>query len=109
MSDLQNAIPEQHIDLARFRQQERARLNLARIFRRAPHELIYALSPLLSEAPDPDQALNLFERLVSEGSDQLISTMNSNRGLLHYVIAVLGHSYWLGETLIHNQDILYLL
>src|SRR5215471_14351289 len=104
MSDPHSATPEQHIDLAPFRHQERARLNLARIFRRVPHELSYALAALLAETPDPDQALNLFERLVNEGSDQLFSTLNKTRVLLHYAIAVLGHSYWLGETLVHNQD-----
>jgi len=105
--DPRSAHPEQLVDLGPFRQQERARQNLGRIAARAPHEMIPALGLLLAESPDPDQALNLFERLISESSDQLISTLNSNRVLLHYTIALLGHSYWLGETLIHNQDILY--
>src|SRR5215469_14370584 len=107
MSNPDNASPEALFDLAPFRQQERARQNLARIGSRVPQELLHALTPLLAESPDPDQALNLFERLVSESSEQLIRTLNHNRVLLHYTLAILGHSYWLGETLIHNQDILY--
>src|SRR5215469_5628173 len=106
MSD-RKALPEEFPDLAPFREGERAQQNFARIRARAPHELVAALSSLLAESPDPDQALNLFERLVSEGNEQLISMLNKNRVLLHYTIALFGHSYWLGETLIHNQDVLY--
>lgn len=107
MPDPRNAIPEEFPDLAPFREGERAQQNFTRIRARAPYEFVTALSSLLAESPDPDQALNLFERLVSEGNEQLIRTLNSNRVLLHYTITVFGHSYWLGETLIQNQDILY--
>ncbi|HEY6350850.1 MAG TPA: hypothetical protein VI636_15725 [Candidatus Angelobacter sp.] len=107
MPDPQSAVPEEFPDLSPFREGERARQNFARIGARAPHELVAALAPLLAESPDPDQALNLFERLVSEGNEQLIGTLNKNRILLHYTLTVFGHSYWLGETLIHNQDLLY--
>lgn len=99
--------PEDLPDLAPFREGERAQQNFSRIRARAPHELLAALTPLLAESPDPDQALNLFERLVSEGDEQLISMLNKNRVLLHYTITLFGHSYWLGETLIHNKDLLY--
>jgi hypothetical protein len=57
--------------------------------------------------PIRDQALNLFKRLITEAREQTISMLNSNRVLPHYAISLLGHTYWLGETLIHNQDILY--
>lgn len=100
-------IPEDLPDLAPFREGERAQQNFSRIRARAPQELLAALTPLLAESPDPDQALNLFERLVSEGDEQLISMLNKNRVLLHYTITLFGHSYWLGETLIHNKDLLY--
>jgi glutamate-ammonia-ligase adenylyltransferase len=107
MSDPQNVFPESAFHWQIFREQERAKDNLARILARVPHELIYPLAELLGESPDPDQALNLFERLAGEGSDQLIFTLNKNRVLLHYVIALFGHSYWLGETLVQNQDLVY--
>src|SRR5215471_14245883 len=109
MSDPRAAFPEESFDLAPFRERNRARQNLVRIRSRAPNALTFALAPWLAESPDPDQALNLFERLIGDASDQLISTLNSNRVLLHYAITLFGHSYWLGETLIHNQDILYAL
>jgi len=107
MSDPRTSISDESFDLAPFRERDRARQNLVRIRSRAPNALTFALVPLLAESPDPDQALNLFERLIGDSSDQLISTLNSNRVLLHYAITLFGHSYWLGETLIHNQDILY--
>ncbi len=93
--------------LITFHEPERARQNLDRIQARAPRELVHTLAPLLAESPDPDQALNLFERLMNEAGEQLISLLNGNRVLLHYTITLLGHSYWMGETLVHNQDLLY--
>lgn len=107
MPDSRSATPEEFPNLAPFREGERAQQNFARIRARVPHELVSALALLLAESPDPDQALNLFERLVTEGSEQLIRILNNNRVLLHYTITVFGHSYWLGETLIQNQDLLY--
>lgn len=109
MAESKSAFPELVFQPGFFREPKRAHQNLASIFARAPREMAHALTSLLAESPDPDQALNLFERLAGEASDQLISMLNQNRVLLHYTIAVLGHSYWLGETLIHNQDILYAL
>ena len=107
MSDPQGAFPESIFHWGMFREQERARQNLQRILARVPRELADPLAELLGESPDPDQALNLLERLVTEGSDQLIHTLNKHRVLLHYLVALFGHSYWLGETLVHNQDIVY--
>jgi [glutamine synthetase] adenylyltransferase / [glutamine synthetase]-adenylyl-L-tyrosine phosphorylase len=68
---------------------------------------MYALPPLLAELPDPDQALNLLERLVSEGTHQLMNVLDKNRVLLHYALAIFAHSYWLGESLIQTPDIFY--
>lgn len=107
MSDPQNAFPDAIFNLHVFRERGRAKENFARIAARAPGEFVAALASFLSQSPDPDQALNLFERLVGEGSEQLIQTLNKNRVLLHYCVALFGHSYWLGETLVHNQDLVY--
>jgi [glutamine synthetase] adenylyltransferase / [glutamine synthetase]-adenylyl-L-tyrosine phosphorylase len=107
MADPRTAFSEEAFNFTTFREPERARQNLARICTRTPPETALALAPLLAESPDPDQALNLFERLIAEASDQLISLLNQKRVLLHYIIVLFGNSHWLGETLIHNQDILY--
>jgi glutamate-ammonia-ligase adenylyltransferase len=107
MADSRSAVADDVFNLTVFRERERARQNLDRIRNRTPHGITSALAPLLAESPDPDQALNLFERFMAEASNEMISMLNQNRVLLHYVIALFGHSHWLGETLIHNQDILY--
>src|SRR5215470_4427726 len=95
------------IDLGLFRERERARQDLQRIAQRAPESLLTALLPLLEGSPDPDQAVNLFERLTSECDDALLLLLDQNPTLQHYAIVIFGHSYWLGETLLHNPDIFH--
>jgi len=107
VTEPRNAISNDLFDFSIFRERERARQNLERIQSSVAPDLLSALPPLLTESPDPDQALNLFERLSGEGNDQLFHLLDKNRVLLHHIMAIFGHSYWLGETLIHNQDIFY--
>lgn len=61
---------------------------------------------LLAESPDPDQALSLLERLLNQCSSELVALLDRDHVLLHYAIVLFGHSYWLGEALIHNSDVL---
>jgi glutamate-ammonia-ligase adenylyltransferase len=93
------------IDLGLFRERERARQDLQRIAQRAPESLLTALLPLVEGSPDPDQAVNLFERLTGECDEALLLLLEQNPTLLHYAVVVFGHSYWLGETLLHNPDL----
>ncbi len=91
-----------------FRDPEAARANLARLEGRVPPGVAAALPALLAESPDPDSALNLFERLTSAPeSHELGRRLDRSRFLIHYAIAVFGHSQWLGETLIQNPDLLH--
>jgi len=62
---------------------------------------------LLTDSPDPDSALLLFERLVNETSSETLRLMESHPFLAHYAIAVFGHSWYLGETLIRNPELLH--
>lgn len=71
---------------------------------RLPGHLLTSISALLAECADPDQALNLFERLI-DSSEELIPCFDNNRVLLHYVLAIFGQSYWLGETILKNPGI----
>src|SRR5215470_18044776 len=87
------------------RDRERARANLARLHARLPESTIKLLLRLLAEAPDPDQALNFFERLVTKVSDEFLETL-AEPALLHHSLLVFGHSYWLGEALLQNPDVL---
>jgi glutamate-ammonia-ligase adenylyltransferase len=107
LSEPKSAVPDDFFDPGLFREPERARKDLERMRGRLPVGVITALAPLLSESPDPDQALNLLERLARQGGHELITLFDRNRVLLHHAIAIFGHSYWLGETLLHHPDIFY--
>jgi glutamate-ammonia-ligase adenylyltransferase len=89
-----------------FRDPEAAARNLERIAGRAPREVAEALPTLLAGSPDPDAALNLFEKLCEQGSDESLRLLDRHRGLIHYALAVFGYSQFLGETLIQNPDLL---
>jgi glutamate-ammonia-ligase adenylyltransferase len=83
----------------------RARANLARLQTRLPEGTIKLLLRLMIGAPDPDQALNFFERLVTQANEEFLGTL-ADPTLLHYALIVFGHSHWLGETLLQGPDIL---
>jgi len=93
------------INLGLFRERVRARQDLDRIAQRVPETLLSALLPLFEASPDADQALNLFERLTAQCDQNILRLLTENPTLLHYAIVVFGHSYWLGETLLHNPDL----
>jgi [glutamine synthetase] adenylyltransferase / [glutamine synthetase]-adenylyl-L-tyrosine phosphorylase len=79
-------------------------LNLDTARKRLSPALAAALPGLLGEAPDPDAALLLFERLTE--STEIVRLLDQHNFLAHYAIVVFGHSRFLGETLIQNPDLL---
>ncbi|PYX79897.1 MAG: hypothetical protein DMG70_25905 [Acidobacteria bacterium] len=89
-----------------FQHPEAARQNLSRAVRLVSPGLAAALPALLAEIPDPDSALILFDRLVSEPGGEMVRWLERHNFLAHYAIAVFGHSRYLGETLIQNPDLL---
>ncbi|HEY7404802.1 MAG TPA: hypothetical protein VIB39_14860 [Candidatus Angelobacter sp.] len=89
-----------------FRDATRARQELAYLTSRLCAETIAAVDPLLLASPDPSQTLRLLERLVTSNGDRCIALLDSDHVLLQYVILLFGHSYWLGEVLIQNPDLL---
>jgi glutamate-ammonia-ligase adenylyltransferase len=93
-------------DLSAFCEPDRARTDLERIAARTSGAFLDALLPLLAESPNPDQSLNLLERLLDKDGEQLLRLLNRNPTLLHYIVLIFGHSYWLGETVLHNTDLL---
>ena len=93
-------------DAILFRDRETAGKSFERVQLKLSASLAKALPALLSESPDPDSALLLFERLVSEGSPEILRLMEAHPFLAHYAIAVFGTSWYLGETLIRNHDLL---
>jgi glutamate-ammonia-ligase adenylyltransferase len=92
------------VDHIPFRNPDSAKLNLAAAGARVSPALAAALPGLLTESPDPDCALLLFERLTS--STEIVRLLDRHNFLAHYAIVVFGHSRFLGETLIQNPDLL---
>jgi glutamate-ammonia-ligase adenylyltransferase len=92
-----------------FRDPEAAALNLERIRERAPAGVSAMLPTFLAESPDPDSALNLFERLCTPESHETLRLLDRHRFLVHYAVAIFGHSQYLGETLLQNTDLFHIL
>jgi [glutamine synthetase] adenylyltransferase / [glutamine synthetase]-adenylyl-L-tyrosine phosphorylase len=87
-----------------FRNPDIAKLNLERVGTRLSPALASILPGLLAEAPDPDGALLLLERLCE--SSEMVRLLDQNHALAHYALVVFGYSRFLGETLIQNPDLL---
>ena len=95
---------------ARFSDWEAAQANLARVRERVPDAVFHHLTTLLGQSPDPDSALNLFERFtVVETAPEVLRLMQRHPFLVHYAQVVFGRSHWLGETLLQNPDLFHAL
>jgi glutamate-ammonia-ligase adenylyltransferase len=90
-----------------FRDAEAAARNLSCIRQLAPPKVYASLLALLSTAPNPDAAVNQFERLAETAQPELLGLLEKHPSLIHYAVVVFGCSPWLGETLIHNPDLFY--
>ena len=88
-----------------FHDPETAARNLVFIRRVVPPTVYEALPRLLLTSPNPDAAVNQFERLAEGESTELFRLLEKHPFLVHYAIVVFGYSLWLGETLIHNPDL----
>jgi len=89
-----------------FQDRERAEKNLEHIRRRVPKNVGDSIPSLLADVPDPDSALNLFERLTDDANEELFRCFEKHRPLVHYALILFGYSQYLGETLLHNTDLL---
>jgi len=97
---------DEFVDHQLFREPSRAQRNLQHIEARSSAGMAKTLVRLAAESPDPDQALNLFERLVSQGAAQTVAWLDQNPTLQHFAIEIFGCSHWLGETLLQRPEIL---
>jgi [glutamine synthetase] adenylyltransferase / [glutamine synthetase]-adenylyl-L-tyrosine phosphorylase len=89
-----------------FRDPDTAARNLAHIRQLVSAGVYESLAPLLLTSPNPDEAVNQFERLAESGSPELSRLLDRHPFLVHYAVVVFGYSSWLGETLIRNTDLL---
>jgi glutamate-ammonia-ligase adenylyltransferase len=88
-----------------FRDGEAARRDLAHICQLVPAAVQEALAALLPGSPNPDAAVNQFERLAESASPDLLRLLEKHLFLIHYAVVVFAGSSWLGDTLIHNPDL----
>ncbi len=89
-----------------FRDREAAARNLAHIQRLVPPGVYESLAPVLMTSPNPDAAVNQFQWLAESASTELFHLLDEHPFLIHYAVVVFGYSSWLGETLIHNTQLL---
>ena len=87
-----------------FCDRDAAARNLARVGERVPASVL-VLTKLLAELPDPDSALNLFERLTTTAPPEVPQLLGRRPFLLHYALAIFSYSHYLGETLIQSPDL----
>ena len=90
---------------ARFHDERRAALNWERIARRAPKAVLDALPNLLAGTPDPDAALNGFDRLMEVADAALLRSLEQHPTLVYYALTVFSYSQFLGDTLLRNLDL----
>jgi [glutamine synthetase] adenylyltransferase / [glutamine synthetase]-adenylyl-L-tyrosine phosphorylase len=93
------------IERVPFNDLDRARANAEAIRARVPAAITELLPTLLADSPDPDGAINLFERLTASAEGELLRALNKHHFLIHYAIVVFGNSQFLGETLLQNTDL----
>lgn len=89
-----------------FHNPEAAREHIRPLYNRLSPSLVQSLPGLLADCPDPDSALLLFDRLLSDGSSETLRLIESHPFLAHYAIAVFGNSRYIGEILVRNPDLL---
>ena len=82
-----------------------AQVRLESLRRLASQKVLSSLLALLSDSPDPDWTLSQLERWLSR-NHEIAATFDNHPQLLHYAVATLGHSRYLGETLLQNADLL---
>ena len=85
---------------------ERALRNLQAISATLPDAIAASLPNLLADSPDPDAALNLFERLCQGAAPGLLKALERHPTLVHYALLIFGYSPYLGDTLIASPDLL---
>jgi [glutamine synthetase] adenylyltransferase / [glutamine synthetase]-adenylyl-L-tyrosine phosphorylase len=88
-----------------FQDQATARVILSRVSSTLTPELADSLPGLLTDLPDPDSALMLFDRLLAL-APEIPGLLRQHPSLAHYFLVVTGHSHFLGETLFQNSDLL---
>jgi glutamate-ammonia-ligase adenylyltransferase len=88
-----------------FADTARAEVNLAEVTKRLPEGLFAPLASLLAHSPDPDGALNLFERYLQAAPPELPQTIAASPTALTYLVAIFGYSSVLAETFLSHPSL----
>jgi [glutamine synthetase] adenylyltransferase / [glutamine synthetase]-adenylyl-L-tyrosine phosphorylase len=94
------------LEVIPFQDPASARAHLAHMCAGLSSSLAGALPGLLAEAPDPDSAVLLFDRLITESGAAIRELFERHNFLAHLAIAVFGHSRYLSETLLQTPELL---
>lgn len=89
-----------------FTDPARAETNLRLVEELLPPGVWARLATLLAQVPDPDEALNDFERYLREAKNSLLRYLETHPAALHYLLLAFSHSRFLSETLIHQPDLI---
>ncbi|HVB99327.1 MAG TPA: DUF294 nucleotidyltransferase-like domain-containing protein [Candidatus Dormibacteraeota bacterium] len=89
-----------------FGDPERAETNLRLVEGRLPPGAWARLATLLGQVPDPDEALNDFERYLRELTPPLLAYIDAQPAAMHYLLLIFSHSRFLSETLIQQPDLI---
>jgi glutamate-ammonia-ligase adenylyltransferase len=89
-----------------FTDPARAETNLRLVEDLLPPGVWARLATLLAQVPDPDEALNDFERYLRDAAPPLVRYLETHPAALHYLLLVFSYSRFLSETLIHQPDLI---
>lgn len=89
-----------------FDDPRRAETNLRLIENRLPPGAWARLATLLAQVPDPDEAVNDFERYLQDLSPPLAAYIENHPVAMHYLLLIFSHSRFLSETLINEPDLI---
>lgn len=89
-----------------FRNPETSKQHFTRASAKISSGLADSLCSLLIDSPDPDSAILLFDRLVSEATGEVLRLLERHHFLAHYAVTIFGQSRYLSETLLQNPDLL---
>lgn len=89
-----------------FEDASRAQANLALVKARVPASVYETLPTLLPALPDPDSALNYFERFTAAAPRTVLDYLARNPVSLHYLLTLFSYSRFLSETLVQQPELI---
>ena len=89
-----------------FREPSRASADIHLLQGRLPAALLSLLPTILGQLPDPDGSLNCLERFTRELPRRVLTALEHQPALLHYLLALFSYSRFLSETLLQEPELI---